>query len=275
MNYLQRKKRAFMSIVNSVKGFVRTIIGIPPLTLPNCVDGDSLINYKIYGNSVQDGTPSSDNPIEVKSVGEYDEETEKYKIPVVARGKNLLDYKTFASRNQSSFPLTINDDGSLEYVGNHYIQASCSNLESGKTYSLNADIFIDGEVDERVSTWRFLYSDGSLSGGAYIGKSLTVDSEKQAVSIYVYGKPAGVDYELKMRNIQLEEGEATEYEPYHEPVTTNIYLDEPLAEGERRAYKENGLPMLPMFKGTTVYEIDTSIQPSNMEVTYYSTQKGD
>ena len=70
MNYLQRKKLAFLSIVNSVKGFVRTITGIPPLTLPNCVDDKSVIDYKLYGDSLQNGTPSPDNPIEVVSVGE-------------------------------------------------------------------------------------------------------------------------------------------------------------------------------------------------------------
>ena len=70
MNYLQRKKLAFMSIVNSVKGFVRTVLGVPPLTLPDCVDTDSIINYKIDGNSVQDGTPTPEAPVEVESVGE-------------------------------------------------------------------------------------------------------------------------------------------------------------------------------------------------------------
>ena len=53
MKYLQRKKRAFMSIVNSVKGFVRTISGVPPLMLEDCVDDKSVINYQIYGNSEQ------------------------------------------------------------------------------------------------------------------------------------------------------------------------------------------------------------------------------
>lgn len=70
MNYLQKKKLAFMSIVNSVKGFIRTITGVFPLTLTNCVDEESITDYTIYGNSVQDGTPTPDNPIEVESVGE-------------------------------------------------------------------------------------------------------------------------------------------------------------------------------------------------------------
>ena len=70
MNYLQKKKLAFMSIVNQIKGFIRTIIGALPLTLEGCVDENSIIDYKIYGQSVQDGEPTPDNPIEVESVGE-------------------------------------------------------------------------------------------------------------------------------------------------------------------------------------------------------------
>ena len=33
------------------------------------------------------------------------------------------------------------------------------------------------------------------------------------------------------------------------------------------------LPKLPVFKGTTIYSVDTNIQPSNMEVTYYSNER--
>ena len=51
---LKRRKLAFLSIVNNVKGFVRKVVGQPPLTLANCVDDKSLIDYKIYGDSVQD-----------------------------------------------------------------------------------------------------------------------------------------------------------------------------------------------------------------------------
>ena len=71
MNYLQKKKLAFMSIANRIKGFVQTVTGALPLTLTNCVDNKSIINYKLYGQCVQDGTPSINNPVEVQSVGDF------------------------------------------------------------------------------------------------------------------------------------------------------------------------------------------------------------
>ena len=52
-------------------------------------------NYKIYGNSIQNGTPSPANPVEVESVGDLVTDTTdvnygKYRIPVKVSGKNLF-----------------------------------------------------------------------------------------------------------------------------------------------------------------------------------------
>ena len=58
-------------IYNNVVVWAKRIIsGIPPLTLNNSL-GEDLINYKVYGNSIQDGTPTTSDPIEIKSVGDY------------------------------------------------------------------------------------------------------------------------------------------------------------------------------------------------------------
>ena len=46
-----------------------TANGVPPLKLLNC-KGVDLVDYKIYGESVQDGTPTPTTPIEVESVGD-------------------------------------------------------------------------------------------------------------------------------------------------------------------------------------------------------------
>ena len=68
---------------------------IPYTTVTGCtisisdhLEGESVIDCKIYGNSVQNGTPSPDNPVEIQSVGDLvtDEASEyygKYDIPIV------------------------------------------------------------------------------------------------------------------------------------------------------------------------------------------------
>ena len=431
MNYLQKKKLAFMSIVNQIKGFVRTVSGIPPLTLPDCVDNDSIINYTIDGNSIQDGTPTPETPVEVESVGE--------------KTKNLFnyaDYTTLTNYNGNDISanwLTI--DGDLFYIKYDYYNGGCWltptkqwELSSG-TYTLSGkckDNTIKGNPnicycgvrwsdDTRNASWgkinsndgewysfsyTFTISETKIVKGVYLqdngaqaksaicftniqleegdfatdyepygkykipvkcsGKNLfnsndwynqlikyatnTLYSapykgkdgersyiavspatgvsdlkykpikfkEKTAYTFSFYGKISshsnaiGIYYTdgtkdtiyvgtnkwnrykitsnpsktisyigtiwayntpLLYSDIQLEEGGLTDYEPYVEPTTTNIYLDEPLTEGQTINYKADNLPKLPTFKGTTIYSIDTQIQPSNMEVSYYSTAK--
>lgn len=72
-----------------------TIIGYP-ITLADTKE--SILadyDYRIYGNSIQDGTPSTINPVEIQSVGDYTIDTMtgngeygKYIIPVKVSGEN-------------------------------------------------------------------------------------------------------------------------------------------------------------------------------------------
>lgn len=47
------------------------ISGVPPLHFTS--RGEHLLDYRIYGNTVQDGTPTPENPVEVQGVGEQTE----------------------------------------------------------------------------------------------------------------------------------------------------------------------------------------------------------
>ena len=77
-----------------------------------------------------------------------------------------------------------------------------------------------------------------------------------------------------VQDIQIEEGtEATEYEPCVESKTTTLYIDEPLTAGDILEYPKDNIPKLPTVKGTTIYTVETEVQPSNMSVEYYSTRK--
>jgi hypothetical protein len=456
MNYLQKKKLAFMSIVNKVKGFVRNIVGLPPLTLPNCVDEDSVIDYKIYGESVQNGTPSPDAPVEIESVGvrtknildvkkapifhsnpyeptytwertdmgfktssltakeaggsarfgfyigtaeelkgktiavsvgeyigkapyptlafictsvsgetafnfdgvsnyatgninapglakslgsklntysltctipettdypnigvmfytefnagaiqvgdttEYkniqveisDTPTEYepygYKIPVRAKGKNMVKPVdgTYGKNNTGATvkdgqiiihniePVNAGSTFAAYEIPCEFIQG-----EIGKTYVMcwGNGVKISDKGNSRLQiefedgTKKTLY--GNWGASNRIKFTLTSLITKVLITIAVVD--TGIYLETPF-TIQLEEGEVvSDYEPYVEPITTNIYLDEPLASGEVISYPKDDVPRLPTFKGTTVLEIDTDIQPSNMEVSYYSSQKGE
>ena len=80
--------------------------------------------------------------------------------------------------------------------------------------------------------------------------------------------------------IQLEKGStATPYEPYHEPITTPIYLPTPLYSGE--VMRSDGTitrsdgttetftaPQIPTLNGTTVIDVDTAVKPESIYIEY-------
>ena len=197
--------------------------------------GEKLVDYKIYGNSVQNGTPSPDKPVEIESLGDLVTETGdlnygKYKIPIKMSGKNLIDYKNFKSRNQSLYPLTINEDGSINYEGDYYIKVDISFLESGKTYTFNMKYTMDGvEPSEKQGTYQIYYDDGTYDS-SYYGSSIATNPDKKITKLHCYFKSGYTEtFSAKLWDIQLEEAtRATSYETYQSPILTYIYLNEPL-----------------------------------------------
>lgn len=215
MNYLQKKKLAFMSIVNRVKGFVRTITGALPLTLEGCVDEESIIDYTIYGNSVQDGTPTPETPVEVESVGEYDETTGKYKIPIKVSGKNLF------GNLQDKW---VNTTGAItaSQLGKVTQYIPC---KSGDIFTISASFPTESSNNILVLSFRDV--DNNNLGRYTVNKQKKLSLTKIAPTNTAY-VVAG-HYSNVPDWVMFEQNKtATDYEPYHEPITTNIYLDEPL-----------------------------------------------
>lgn len=248
MTYLQRKKLAFMSIVNSVKGFVRKVSGILPLTLPNCFDDNGLIDYSISGN--------------VGGVGD--------------KTINLLDMDSYV---QSPGYIISETNGEKTWQG-----GSRTIVENFIEVEPNTDYWMGGESlnTQYNEIHIFAYDSeqsyiGKITGGYKIWWTFTTPDNCKYIRFYYNN----------IENLMLKHGsKKTEYEPWGykipivcsnpnvESIITTIYLKEPLTEGQIITYTEDNLPTLPTIPGTTIYSVDTTTQPSNMEVTYYATQKG-
>ncbi len=259
MNYLQNKKLAFMSIVNRVKGFIKTVIGSLPLTLTNCVDEDSVVDYKLYGNSIQNGTPTPNTPIEVESVGEYDEATGKYKIPITV------------SDGTRNITTNIYLDEPLHKIGDY---ADYIDFENGKVLRY--------VKKKRLTKAGTLYTIGGLVGfytgfdfldGNYMRTTGLSNREKTFTEVlkdsttiwlgvnnsivYWIGILSKLGFTtLAQMNSWLSENETWIYWVSKTPTETPITL-----------------PNLPTFKGTSIISIETTIQPSKAEIEYYSTEK--
>lgn len=62
-----------------------------PMTVTDHLGGENVLDYKIYGNSVQNSTPATDTPIDIQSVGDLVTDTAseyygKYDIPLYVGG---------------------------------------------------------------------------------------------------------------------------------------------------------------------------------------------
>ena len=58
----------------------REMVGTSPMQFKAL--GLPLKDYRIYGETLQDGTPSPDMPVDVVGVGEWDSASNSYKLPV-------------------------------------------------------------------------------------------------------------------------------------------------------------------------------------------------
>ncbi len=150
-------------------------------------------------------------PIKIESVGEYDEITGKYKIPVKVSGRNLIDYTKAVPRVSSQSVIIDKEINGVVWSGDYYFQIPV-NIETGKTIVLTLE-------SEYKYAWALKYEDNTNTTTHNIGKPFT--TEKNVVSIFIYkSSPAVVGSNMFFKNILLE------YDV--EPITTNIHLDEPL-----------------------------------------------
>lgn len=153
-----------------------------------------------------------------------------YKIPVLTRGtrgKNLFDYKTMYGVKGKY--LSVNGEvlDSSAWAVTDYIPCS------GNVFTINP---IGGKIPAIClydSQKNYITGLSYNTGGVNYKKSVTIRSEINAsyirFSYYINSDKDAAD----LSKIQIEIGDtATPYEPYHEPITTPIYLPTPLYSGE-------------------------------------------
>lgn len=75
----------------SFHGYLRTVSGYP-LTLTDCM-AEYPVSLAVAGNTVQNGTPAPDNPVEVQGCG--DKAEEGYKVLVIVSGNTGAESQTF------------------------------------------------------------------------------------------------------------------------------------------------------------------------------------
>lgn len=205
-----------------------------------------LVNNVFYTNKgtgklIKGGNvPTQDIPVEIESVGDYDQTIGKYKIPIKASNKNLFKLKNADKTGLSAYngygstKYDLNENGYTlyKYTG---IGFNFDNLEVGEKYTLSVKFGNTLESGRFFHIGQNMYQNNSgvVSSKAYSvnvkeGNYLSLTFTADKTNLLAFSLQNG-DGSLTITDIQLERGETrTEYEEYKEPVVRNVYLNEPL-----------------------------------------------
>lgn len=287
------------------QGYTREQTGVPPITTTYQAIGKNLKDYRVYGNTVQNGEPTPDTPIEMVSCGDLITDTTdvnygKYKIPVNVRSDNL------ATNLEFGWYSGLNQKFSISYD----FKRCTAKIKPNTTYTIskknasNRFVVITSELEiaPNVPYKRVVLAEQNTNRTQY---TFTTREDENYLFFGYYRGTNETEIELAEEEIMIVEGSTTpsKYIPYYNE-TTNIYLDEPLRKIEeysdyidfknQKVFRnvivnddtgtqtiENSytgttdssgtsisLPNIPTIKGTTIFEIDTEIQPSSMYIKY-------
>lgn len=199
MSLLLRRR----ALLSKLKKFLRTVSGAPPVICEACTE-DPVENYKIEGNSFQDGTPTPDTPVEVESVGE--------------KTKNLFNVNLITNRTN----LINNGDGSLTVTGTGVSSGKklyelCPELKVGDVATFSCRI-TNALQNSKKSAYIYVKGEGANVSLA-ADKPFTVTQELLNGSVLFYCRTYGINIEATpdgiVSEIQMELGESsTPYEPF-------------------------------------------------------------
>ena len=214
-----------------------------PIALTDALSGENVLDYKIYGNSVQNGTPAADAPVAIQSVGDLvtdsaSEHYGKYDIPITLCGDNLFDMETILPEQG----WTKQEDGSFYVAVNRtvYQKKLWENTE-GYTGRLKIDYrvkFQKGNAESSSGSMIAIhYTDGTFENvlittnkweaNQWNVPDYHIYSNAQKVVDYLFWSYGTGGNSTWVKDIIITKNLSAEYEPFS-GGTKHIYLDEPL-----------------------------------------------
>lgn len=215
---------------------------------------------------IAEGTDTEYEPCNPQYVGDVVAEgdnTGKYHLPVEVRGKNILDMSGLIVR--SGYYLDSSGEPSNNTLNNTMLRVSAIKVKPSETYTISSNlnfytIWLFDEENIKVKC---------ITAYNLRKKNFTTPDNCHYIRVS-FRTYEGTYMPTDLKCLMLEKGEGDGiYEPYIEPHTADIYLDAPLADGEVIQKSVDKLPSLLQFKGTTVYEINTTVKPQGVQVEYY------
>ena len=212
MNYLRRKIYNLRK-QRKFRGYLHTISGTNEVSFDNALT-DYPSSISVSGNMLQDGTPSSTEPVEIYSVGD--------------KCKNLADqanvYLGTNSSNRVPYPNRTSKGYILDNSINRISLMPCK-IEEGKTYTCSYSTeYITGDLS--CSVFYIKNPEEGLMQYLQNGKSFVANFDATLLGIYVSlgegetnpntGEPAPLN-QIRISEVMLNEGDtALPYEEYYE-----------------------------------------------------------
>lgn len=234
---------------------VSEISGVPPLRFTS--RGGYLQDCRIYGNTVQNGIPTPETPVEVLGCGEYDSELNGYKIPVtVSNGTNSVITPVYVG----SEPLhKIGDYADyVDYARKVVVRRIKKLVLTG-----TEDYAWFKSVTRNYAWYLFPSAIGTIT---YVPFYCSHGETVTDVSDYVYGKVycdntfnLGI-FDSSINSTKNLNNSLAQRYANGTPVTVWYVLAEPEEEP-----LENLLPIR-TIKGTNILTADTTVQPSEMYI---------
>lgn len=227
-------------------------------------EGCSYIKFFTYNTNK---TPVSISNLTMLNEGltELPYEPYGYKVPVVINGKNLLNTKLSTTQLGAGITFQKNNDGTVVVNGT---PSSNFSLLAFPVYLTAGSYVLSGCPESQDSTklrCDLRNSQYGTVGGFDIGNGVRISVNSPGN--YFFGIRVGAGYNCNNLKfypmIRLTTIEDDTYEPYHEPTTTNIYLDEPIGENESISLSDTNTN-IPTIRGTNVLTVDTTVQPSKV-----------
>lgn len=217
-------------------------------------DGSPLISWRISGNTIQNGTPTPSNPVDVVGVGELEttgEHAGQYKIPILCGGTTTPVYlgEVETTRLVKKLVLTGEETwySSSKYVGSMYAYLSqfpgiaagspiyCSHLiavDSTSQYQRGACLC----ETSSVNLWIFDTTTSPAAFKAYLAAQ------------YSNGTPVIIWYVLET------------------PETAVV--NEPLMKIGDYADEVSNVATIPTVNGSNTFDVDTTVKPSEVYIKY-------
>ena len=181
------------------------------LSFETYIGKSTLEDIKFYGNTLQNGTPTPSSPVEIQSV------TGLQNVEVC--GKNLFNANgnniTYTNQNVTK---NIIDSNKIEITSTYSwarLLTNIKNLKPNSTYTISTDIT---NINSRSCGLYKNSSNRDIKTDANFKSTLTLQSNSSGViefAFYVnYSGTTTITDTITFSNIQLEQGSATEYEPY-------------------------------------------------------------